>query len=141
MKQKHSLKLLLVCISVSIFLHLLAAYSFGPPPVKPPELSQQKQTQDEQGQQDKKNTIWVSTGITPCDSYEGIGVQFNSLTGIVSHAASGAPAYNAGIRIGDELITPLWNMKLTFGQVLDIEVLRNGKKLNFIIIVDRICHE
>ena len=139
MKQKHSLKLLLVCLLVSIFLHLLAAYSFQPSVVEPPEPPPQ-QAQAEQGQ-DNKNTIWVSTGITPCDSYEGIGVQFSSLTGIVSYAASGAPAYSAGIRVGDELITPLWNMKLTFGQVLDVEVLRHGKKLNFIIIVDRICHE
>lgn len=141
MKQKNSLKLLLVCLLVSICLHLLTAYTFQPSVVKPPEPPEQKQAQAEHEQQDKKNTIWVSTGIVPCDSYEGIGVQFNSLTGIVSHAASGAPAYNAGIRIGDELITPLWNMELTFGQVLDVTVSRHGKKLTFTIIVDRICHE
>ncbi len=140
MKQKNSLKLLLVCISVSIFLHLLTAYSFGPSPVKPPEPPP-RQAKTQESQQDKKNTIWVTTGIVPCDSYEGIGVQFNALTGIVSHAASGAPAYNAGIRIGDELVTPLWNMELTFGQVLDVTILRRGKKLTFTIVVDRICHK
>lgn len=142
MKRKNSLRLLFACLLFSILLHFLAALKFSPKVEKPqPQSDNNKQAKAAGDSEDGKTSIWVSPGIVPCDSYEGIGVQFNALTGIVSHAAPGAPAHNAGIRVGDELITPLWNMSLTFGQVLDVAVLRNGKKLTFNVVVDRICHE
>lgn len=142
MKQKTSLKILFACLLFSIFLHFLAALKFSPKIQEPkPQPENNNQAKAAGDSEDNKTSIWVSPGVIPCDSYEGIGVQFNALTGIVSHAAPGAPAHNAGIRVGDELVTPLWNMSLTFGQVLDVTVLRKGKKLTFNIIVDRICHE
>jgi hypothetical protein len=143
MKKKESLKILLLCILASIILHLLVAYKYRSPQVDPPQNAEQKSRDKKQSDSldDSKISIWVGLGPVPCDSYEGIGVQFNSLTGIVSHVAPGAPAYNAGIRIGDELVTPLWNMKLIFGQVLTIVVLRNSKDLTFKVVVDRICHQ
>lgn len=143
MKQKQSLKLLLLCLIASILLHLFVAYSYRSPEISPPQNAEQQSSNKKQDDSldDGKTSIWVGLGIAPCDSYEGIGVQFNALTGIVSHAAQGAPAHNAGIRIGDELVTPLWNMQLAFGQVLDVVVLRSGKRLTFKVVVDRICHE
>lgn len=143
MKQKNSIKLLLISLLASILLHIFVAYKYKPIQIDPPQNTrQQSRAQDQQEDlDDGKTSIWVSPGIRPCDSYEGIGVQFNAITGIVSHVAAGAPAHIAGIQVGDELVTPLWNMQLAFGQALDIVVLRKGKKITLHTIVDRICHE
>ena len=143
MKQKQSLKLLIISIILSTLLHTFVMYRYKSPQINPPQNEQHGSASNSEGEDldDKKTSIWVSPGIRPCDSYEGIGLQFNGITGIVSHVAPGAPAHIAGIQVGDELITPLWNMQLAFGQVLDVVVLRNEKKITIQVVVDRICHE
>jgi predicted metalloprotease with PDZ domain len=141
MKQRNSLKLLLISLIASIMLHVFIALKYQHPIVDNAQNTQQSKKQHQQQDlDDGKTSIWASPGIVPCDSYDGIGVQFNGITGIVSDIAVGAPADKAGIRVGDELITPLWNMQLAFGQSLDVIVLRDGKKITLHVVVDRICH-
>jgi S1-C subfamily serine protease len=141
MKQRNSLRLLSTCIIVSLLLHLFIAYSFNRPNVEPPPENSQRKEQTKSDEEDNKTSIWVSPGIVPCDSYDGIGVQFNQITGIVSHVAPDSPAYKAGVKNGDELVTPLWNMQLIFAQKINLVVIRDGKHITLPVVVDRICHE
>jgi hypothetical protein len=143
MKQKQSLKLLIISIILSTILHLFVMYRYKTPKIDPPQTGQRQSSSNGRGEdiQDKKTSIWFTPGIVPCDSYDGIGLQFNAISGIVTYVAGNAPADLAGIKVGDELITPLWNMELTFGQSLDVIVLRDGKKITLSVVVDRICHE
>lgn len=144
MKQKNSTKLFLICLLLSLLLHMLAAIQFSPKinELQPPPATQSQNNSNGNGsKEDEKTYIWVSAGIIPCDTYEGIGIQFNSITGIVNYVASGSPADKAGLEIGDELITPLWGMDLMFGQKIQIIVSRHGKRLTMPVVVDRICQQ
>ena len=140
MKQKNSLKIFLSCLLLSLALHLLLAAKFSPKinQPQPPPVTENASRGDSEN---SKINIWVSAGIIPCDTYEGIGIQFNSITGIVNYVASGSPAHKAGLEIGDELITPLWGMDLVFGQKIQLIVSRKGKQLTLPIIVDKICQQ
>jgi len=143
MKQKNSLKLLLLSLVISSLLHFFFILKYRYTATDPVQSEQhQSRNQDPpQDLDDGKTSIWVSPGVVPCDSYEGIGVQFNAITGIVTHVASNAPADKAGLQIGDELVTPLWSMELAFGQKIDLVIVRDGKRLTMPVIVDRICHQ
>jgi hypothetical protein len=143
MKQKHSLKTLLICLLISLALHIFVVFKTKTPgePISDVTHHQQPDAGRLNDLDDNKTNIWVSSGVVPCDSYDGIGIQFNALTGIVSHVAPDSPAYKAGIKNGDELITPLWNMELFFAQKIDLVIVRDGKHITLPIIVDRICHE
>jgi hypothetical protein len=140
MKQKNSLKIFLFCLLLSLALHLLVAAKFSPK-MNEPQLPPVAENESGGNNKDETTTIWVSPGIIPCSTYEGIGVQFNSVTGIVNYVASGSPADKAGLEIGDELITPLWSMSLVFGQKIQLIVSRKGKQLTLPIIVDKICQQ
>ena len=90
---------------------------------------------------DGKTHIWVSRGIIPCETYDGIGIQFNRITCLVNKVAPGSPADKAGLKENDELVTPIWNIDLVFGQKIDLVVIRDGKHITLPVVVDRICHE
>jgi len=85
--------------------------------------------------------IWVGIGILPCDTYDGIGVQYDEITSVVSYVAKNGPADKAGLRAYDLIISPLSNMQLSFGQILDVKVKRNNEILQLTMKVDRICKE
>ena len=145
MKNKYnSKKLLLISFIISLILHFYAAHHFSQKKMiqeqKNKGNSSEREQQVSYGPKEKHN-IWFSPGIVPCDSYEGIGIQFNPITTIVTNVAKDGPAYNSGIRTGDEIITPLWNMDLRFGQRLNVKVKRDGTILEFNMVVNRICKE
>lgn len=143
MKQKHSLKILLISLLISLALHIFVALKMETQgePIDDVTEDQQSNASRSDGLDDNKTSIWVSSGTLLCDSYDGIGIQFNAITGIVSHVAPGSPAHKAGVKNGDELVTPLWNMDLTFGQKINLVVIRDDKRITLPIVVDRICHE
>lgn len=134
----------MIALAVSIVLHaVLASYRYeaAKPPEKKPEQQERKNSDRDNDGSGEQVKIWFNKGIVPCDYYVGIGVQFMHLTGIVTHVAHDGPAWKAGLRAGDELVTDIWNMDLKFGQTVDLVVKRNGKTLKLKAIVDRICRE
>jgi predicted metalloprotease with PDZ domain len=134
-----------VALILSIVLHFFVVISRYKKYEVPNKNQEQHQNQNKGGGADKEeettSKIWFSSGVIPCDAYEGIGVQFMALTGIITHVAHDSPAWKAGLRAGDEFITPIWNMNLKFGQNIEVAVKRSGKTLKFNILVDRICKE
>jgi C-terminal processing protease CtpA/Prc len=142
---KHSkLTPLILSIVASIILHFYLMFK----KIENTEIKQQKKQEQNHsanngGDKDKDTTqkIWFKRSAIPCDSYEGIGLQFMLLTGIVTYVAPDSPAWKAGLRTGDELITPIWNMDLKFGQQVEIIAKRDNTNLKFNVFVDRICKD
>ena len=141
MKKKHSFKLLVLSVFISLFLHIFVAYKYKTLNNKPAPPESERSGNSRGGIEDEKDSIWVNYGAVPCEYYNGIGIQFTGLTNTVMYVAPNSPAHKAGIKIGDELITDLWKMNLEFGQKIDIVVLRDGKQLVFSVTIDRICQQ
>ena len=93
------------------------------------------------GEEDGKQKIWFRKSEIPCNSYDGIGVQYSQISGVISHVAAGGPADRAGIKVGDEFITPVWYMDFKFNQKVEIIVKRDNVNLKFNVLIDRICKD
>lgn len=143
MKQKNSLQIFLISLLISLVLHVFLVYKVKAPGEHVSSNSQDQNSASENrgNLDDAKTHIWVSRGIIPCETYDGIGIQFNRITCLVNKVAPGSPADKAGLKENDELVTPIWNIDLVFGQKIDLVVIRDGKHITLPIIVDRICHE
>jgi predicted metalloprotease with PDZ domain len=92
------------------------------------------------GSEDKKTRISamvMSNAICP-NYYIGIGLT-QSFWGEIDFVAPGGPAYNAGIRSGDLLLTKINNSQLKEGQVIEVSCSRNGIIKTYSIKVERIC--
>jgi C-terminal processing protease CtpA/Prc len=139
------IKLYFVALALSIVLHFVAANMFSQKKLIDKNKQQSNSNNSKQHQikddEDRYQHIWFKRGVVPCDTYEGIGIQFQLITGIVTYVAIDSPAYKAGLREGDEIVTPIWSIDLKFGQVLDIKIKRNNKEFIFKTTVDRICRE
>ncbi len=71
--------------------------------------------------------------------YGGVGIMHGNLDGMVTKAPKGYPAYEAGVRVGDILLT--LDLKGEVGTPVVISVLREGKQLNFPAVRATICYE
>jgi predicted metalloprotease with PDZ domain len=72
-------------------------------------------------------------------SYVGIGVIYDGLTGLIETASPLYPAAQAGIRVGDILRDDLRHTAPTVGQLLQVHIERDGQLLTFSIRAVRIC--
>lgn len=128
-------------LSISLHFYLIFKKIENTEIKKQQEQQQQKRGSSDGEDKDTTQKIWFNRSVIPCDSYEGIGLQFMLLTGTVTYVAPDGPAWKAGLRAGDELITPIWNMSLKFGQQVEIIAKRDNTNLKFNVFVDRICKD
>ena len=76
----------------------------------------------------------------PCEnSFGGIGVEYDYLQ-VITNIPEGNPAFNAGMKIGDQIVTPLDYIRGELGTAVTVEVMRNNTEhLTFTMIRDKIC--
>ena len=99
----------------------------------------------------KNEPTTVSKKSYPIDSkicsgkdknYKGIGIIYNPTTGVILHAPSYYPAYQAGLRIGDMILSP--DTPYT-SEYADIQYVRpngdNMRQSTLRIKIDNICFE
>lgn len=140
MNKKKSTKLLLISIALSIVMHFLLAYVYHDTQPKENRKTEEYQVSyNNKNSKNKSEHIWFNSGKKPCNHYDGIGIQYNAISGIVSSVAINGPADIGGLKIGDELLTPVWYMDFKFGEVVEIKVKREDTILIFNVKVDRIC--
>jgi C-terminal processing protease CtpA/Prc len=113
-------------------------------------LADDKKEQRDKGDSDQGNKseqsnvtqielLEVGNGDAKCASkYVGIGVVYDSNSGTILRAPDSNPAYKAGIREGDILLTRITD-KPTKGEWIFVVVNRDGESLSFHVQVDEIC--
>ena len=73
--------------------------------------------------------------------YRGIGIIYNPITGLILHAPTYYPAYQAGLRVGDMILSP--DTPYTDEAYTDIQYIRpNGDSIRQSILrikIDNIC--
>jgi membrane-associated protease RseP (regulator of RpoE activity) len=72
--------------------------------------------------------------------YIGAGFVHSPLTGIISEAPIGYPAYTAGIRINDVFMSMTPDSVHKIGDVIRVGILRKGKEMFFNIKARKICY-
>ena len=142
MNKKKSTALLVISILLSIILHFLLAYLYhNTESKKTKEAQPEQQVRYNTNGKNKSEHIWFNSGKKPCNHYDGIGIQYNPISGIIDAVAANGPADVSGLRAGDELITPVWIMDFKFGQIIEIKIKRQEVILIFNVKVDRICKD
>ena len=90
------------------------------------------------------NSAWISAMVSSnslCPNYYiGIGIT-QSFWGDVEFVAPGGPAYNAGIKAGDLLLTKINNSQLKEDQIIQVSFSREGIITTYSIKVERICKD
>ena len=72
------------------------------------------------------------------DSFGGIGVTHDPMTGTITTAHKFYPAWEAGIRDGDRLVNPE-RLRGKIGTSVTVTLIRNGETLTFNLIRGKIC--
>jgi predicted metalloprotease with PDZ domain len=130
-------------LKASIILSLLfhaAILSYSPSKPKKPKPKPKRHKIKLGGAGKDKTRISAMIGSnTPCpDYYIGIGLT-QSFFGEIDYVAPGGPAYRAGIKSGDLLMTRINNSQLKEGQVIEVSCSRDGIIKTYSIKVERIC--
>lgn len=76
-------------------------------------------------------------------SFGGIGVKFKAVTNkglIVDSIPSFYPAFKAGVRLGDKLITDITKIRGEIGTMVDVTFERNGQPQTISIRREKICY-
>ena len=140
----------------SILLHVLIVLSFLLPMLlhkeddktKPTPEQSSTATLSENSASKKKDEVYMADIVEASaaqkeeectaekSSYFGIGIMYTFPTQTIIQAPSGYPAAQAGIRVGDVYVNSVVN-----GNMIDIEITRNGIPLKFEIQSQPICYQ
>lgn len=109
-----------------------------PAPEEPAEITLIEETREEFELRVEKA---IRKEIKECEPYfGGIGITYKNLKGEIGEVHKYYPAYDAGLKVGDVILSPKINgIKGEVGTPIDITYERNGVVNNVTIIRGRIC--
>lgn len=73
------------------------------------------------------------------DHYGGIGIVHSFVDSTVTSAPEGYPAANAGIKAGDQILTPLSTLRGEIGTEVEVEYVNHEGYHKVTLIRDKIC--
>ena len=93
----------------------------------------------------KKKSIVIKHAKKKCkngNSYIGIGVNIDFLSGSISRIGKGTPASKSGFKVGDTFVNPEVRIKDKYpkGTTIKVPVYRKGIIINIAVTVDKICY-
>lgn len=112
-----------------------------PPPLKDVtvQIFEKKDITQKQKKKKRKQSKFKTSKDCP-ESFGGIGIHHNSVDLSVIQVVEGYPAFEAGIELGDIILSPVDSIRGTVGTEVTVLVQKkDGRVVSYTMIRDKIC--